>query len=160
MRERDWEKTISLFYELEVEAVMDKRLWDLPIIEKNADISKVLALLRAKVHVWVVEDIKSRKLIGVITEHDILNTFAPKRLSAYGFGTQDLKSLYLGTAKNAESIMTTKLIKCSPKTTVKKVLDLMMVNDIRRLPVTDDDTLLGEVTFHAILLKYCTIIGV
>lgn len=148
-------ESMRSFYELLVEDIMDKRFWDLPVIEKNAGLDKVLAILCGKDHIWIVESEGSRKVVGVITEHDVLNIFAPKHFPFYGFGMPDLTSVFHGTAKTAEDIMSSKLIKCSLRTTVKQALELMVVNRIRRLPVTDNDTLYGEITLRNILIKYC-----
>ncbi len=59
------------FYELKVEKIMQKR--DVPLIEKDALIDRVLDILSKKTHVWVTEGKESKKIVGVITEHDILS---------------------------------------------------------------------------------------
>jgi len=71
-------KLISDFYNLKVSQLMDKRVWDLPIIEKKEDIYHVLAILGARNHIWVVKDKENKELAGVITEHDVLSILAPK----------------------------------------------------------------------------------
>ena len=67
------------YYELQVNQLMDKRVWDLPLIEKDEDIHHVLNILGARNHIWVVKDKKSKELVGVITEHDVLSILAPKQ---------------------------------------------------------------------------------
>ena len=55
-----------------VEDVMDKRLWDLPLIEENGDLFHVFTILNSRDHIWVIDNMKTKKLIEVITQHDIL----------------------------------------------------------------------------------------
>ncbi|MDI6855205.1 MAG: CBS domain-containing protein [Candidatus Thermoplasmatota archaeon] len=139
------------FYKFTVEEIMDKRLWDLPLIEKDTDVEHVLAVLSGKSHVWVVESKETKKLVGVITEHDILSILAPKKLPSYVFGIPDVRTLHEATAG---SIMSKKLIKCAPKTTIKAALDLMSRYGVRRLPVTENDVIIGEITLHHIIARY------
>jgi len=63
-------KLIKEFYELKVSQLMDKRVWDLPLIVENEDISHVLSILGARNHIWVVKDKEKKELVGVITEHE------------------------------------------------------------------------------------------
>ncbi|MCK5635772.1 MAG: CBS domain-containing protein, partial [Thermoplasmatales archaeon] len=66
-------KLISDFYELKVDQLMDKRVWDLPIIEEKEDVHHVLSILGARNHIWVVNNKEDKELVGVITEHDVLS---------------------------------------------------------------------------------------
>ena len=49
-------KLIKDFYELKVSQLMDKRMWDLPLIEENEDIHHVLSILGARNHIWVIKN--------------------------------------------------------------------------------------------------------
>lgn len=147
-------RLIPELYELGVKHIMDKGIWDLPLIEKDADIHHVLSILRGKNHVWVVDGMENKNVLGVITEHDILSILAPKELPPYVFGFPDIKSLHHGTANTAKEVMSKKLVKCSPKASVKEVLDKMRDNRVRRLPVTDNGRIIGEITLHQIIRKY------
>ena len=49
-------RLIPEFYELKVRQLMDRRVWDLPIIEEKEDISNVLNILGARNHLWVVKN--------------------------------------------------------------------------------------------------------
>lgn len=147
-------RLIPEFYELGVEHIMDKEVWDLPLIEKDADIHHVLSILRGKSHVWVVDNMENKNVLGVITEHDILSILTPKKLPPYMFGIPDVKSLQYGTANTASDVMSKKLVKCSLKTSVKEVLNKMDEYGVRRLPVTDNGRIVGEITLHQIIQKY------
>ena len=49
------EKLIPEFYEISAKDIMDKRVSDLPLIEKDASIDRVLSVLTESDHAWVVE---------------------------------------------------------------------------------------------------------
>ena len=105
-------RLVEDFYELKADQIMDKRVWDLPIVEEDQDIHHVLSILSGRHHIWVVKDKDTKELVGVITEHDVLSILAPKRLPSYVFGMPDIRSIQHGTAKTAGDIMSTKVVTC------------------------------------------------
>ena len=140
------------FHEKKIEDIIDeKHVWDLPLIDKNASIEEVLSVLTARDHVWVVEGKGSRKLCGVITESDVLHLIAPPRLPKYVFGRKYGISLQHGTARKAEDIMHRQLIKCTLNDKIGDVLRRMVNAGLRRLPVVENDEIVGEVTVHYLL---------
>ncbi|MCJ7572242.1 MAG: CBS domain-containing protein [Candidatus Thermoplasmatota archaeon] len=147
-------KLISEFYELKVSQVMDKRVWDLPIIEEKEDIYHVLSFLGARNHVWVVKDKKTKELVGIITEHDVLSILAPMNLPNYIFGMPDISSIKYGTAKTAEDVMSHRIIACKPDDKIADALIIMMKYDLRRLPVLMDKKIVGEFTLNQLIRKY------
>jgi len=147
-------KLISDFYELKVSQLMDKRVWDLPLIEAKDDIYHVLSILGARNHIWVVKDKESKELVGVITEHDVLSILAPKHFPSYVFGMPDIRSIQHGTAKTAEDIMCHRIIDCGPDEKIIDALIKMMKNRLRRLPVVEDKKIIGELTLHQLIRKY------
>jgi len=147
-------KLITDFYELKVHQLMDKRIWDLPIVTEDEDISNVLNILGARNHIWVVKDKENKELVGVITEHDVLSILAPKHLPAYVFGMPDVRSLQYGTANKAKDIMCHKVISCSPDEKIIDALARMVKNRLRRLPVVKDGKLIGELTLNQLIRKY------
>ena len=137
------------FYEHKVEKIMQRR--DVPLIEKDAPVDRVLDILSKKTHVWVTESKESKKIVGVITEHDILSILSPRR-APYAFGIPDLRTLHWGTA---ESIMHRRLVKCNPKDTIRDVLTKMREHGIRRLPVTRrNNIIVGEIRLFHIITRY------
>ncbi len=147
-------KLITDFYELKVRQLMDRRVWDLPIVTEEEDISNVLNILGARNHIWVVKDKKDKELVGVITEHDVLSILTPKHLPAYVFGMPDVRSIQYGTANKAKDIMSYKVITCSPDEKIIDALAKMMKNRLRRLPVVEDRKLIGELTLNQLIRKY------
>ena len=147
-------RLIADFYELKVNQLMDKRVWDLPLIEEKDDIYHVLAILGARNHIWVVKDKKDKELVGVITEHDVLSILAPKDFPTYVFGIPDISSIQHGTAKKAEDVMCHKIITCSPEDKIIDSLTKMVKYKRRRLPVLVDKKIVGEITLHQLIRKY------
>jgi len=142
------------FYELKVKQLMDKRVWDLPIIEEDDSIHHVLNILGARNHIWVVKDKKEKELVGIVTEHDVLSILAPKKFPSYVFGMPDIKSIYHGTAKTAGDVMCVRLVTCNKDDKIKHVLETMTKHRLRRLPVVEDKKIIGELTLHQLIRKY------
>ena len=147
-------KLISDFYELKVNQLMDKRIWDLPIIEENEDVHHVLSILGGRSHIWVVKDKENNDLVGVITEHDVLSILAPKHFPSYVFGMPDISSIQHGTAKTAGDVMANKIVTCDPDEKIIDALTKMVKYNLRRLPVIKDKVLVGELTLHQLIRKY------
>jgi len=147
-------KLISDFYELKVKQLMDKRIWDLPLIEENEDIHHVLSILGGRNHIWVVKKKETLELVGIITEHDVLSVLAPKKFPSYVFGMPDISSIQHGTAHTAEDVMTNRLVYCSPEDKIIDALMKMVKYKLRRLPVVKDKKLVGELTLHQLIHKY------
>lgn len=142
------------FYELKVKQLMDKRVWDLPIIEEDDSIHHVLNILGARNHIWVVKDKKEKELVGIVTEHDVLSILAPKKFPSYVFGMPDVKSIYHGTAKTAGDVMCVRLVTCNKDDKIEHVLETMTKHRLRRLPVVEDKKIIGELTLHQLIRKY------
>jgi len=146
------ELNLKELHEKKVGEIIDERAkWNLPLLEKDADIQSVLSVLAARDHVWIVEAKGSRKIVGVITENDILKLLAPARLPKYVFGKKYGISIEHGTAKVAGDIMCSHLIKCSPDEKVGDVLKKMVNAGLRRLPVVEAGEIVGEITTHFII---------
>ena len=147
-------KLIADFYELKVRQIMDKRVWDLPLIEEKDSVHHVLSILGGRNHIWVVKNKESKELVGVITEHDVLSILAPKHFPSYVFGMPDIRSIQHGTAKTAENIMCHKIIDCGPDDKIIDALMKMVKYKLRRLPVVGDKKIVGELTLHQLIRKY------
>ncbi|OGS39919.1 MAG: transcriptional regulator [Euryarchaeota archaeon RBG_13_31_8] len=147
-------RLVKDFYELKVKQLMDKRIWDLPIIEVDQDIHNVLSILSGRHHIWVVKDMDSKELVGVITEHDVLSILAPRRLPEYIFGMPDVRSIEHGTAKTAGAIMSTKVVTCKPEEKIIDALNKMTRYKLRRIPVLENKKIIGEITLHHLIRKY------
>jgi CBS domain-containing protein len=139
------------FYDVPVRSLMDIRVWDVPIITKDEPILLVLSILDGKTHVWVVEDMQSKHLVGVITRHDILHILAPQRSRDSLFSITDLRRGMSGTAKD---IMTHHPVTCHPDDKVSDALLKMVRHNIRRLAVVTEEKIEGELTLRNLIGKY------
>jgi CBS domain-containing protein len=73
----------------------------------------------------IVEDGKTRRLIGMVTDRDLV-----VRMVAEGRDTKTTK---------AEEVMSRKIVTCHADDDVQKALDAMSENQLRRIPVVDDE---------------------
>lgn len=142
---------LAEFYDARVEGLMDIRVWDLPLIEAGEAVTLVLSILDGKTHVWVVEDMDSKRLVGVITRHDILHVLAPARSKDSLFSVPDM---HRGPEGTAADIMTRHPITCRPDESVADALTKMIRHNIRRLAVVEDDVIAGELTLRNLVSKY------
>ena len=147
-------KLITDFYELKVNQLMDKRIWDLPIIDKNEDIHHVLSILGGRNHIWVVNNAKEKELVGIITEHDVLSVLAPKKFPSYVFGIPNISSIKHGTAKSAEDVMHHNVIGCEPDDKIIDAIMKMVKYGLKRLPVLNKKKIIGELTLHQLIRKF------
>ena len=58
------------------------------------------------------------------------------------------------TAKNAKEIMTHKVITCNSEEKIIDALNRMIKYKLRRLPVVEGKTIIGELTLHQLIRKY------
>ena len=143
------------FYELPVKDIMDKNP---PLIAKTATKRNVAKkVCQKRRHVWVVEQKDSRKLVGVITEKDLLDIVSPMSSKTYIIGVMNPMSLRHSELYTAEDIMAKPVRKCSPDTIMEEVLLLMKDCRIRRLAVAEGDEIVGELSLTTIIKAYFTI---
>jgi predicted transcriptional regulator len=145
---------VSEFYELRVKQLMDKRVWDLSIIEKKEDVHHVLNILSTRNHIWVVSNKENKELVGVITEHDVLSILAPKHFPTYMFGMHNISSIQHGTAKTADDVMYRKVISCGSNDKIIEVLEKMRTHRLRRFPVLENKRIIGEIILNQLIRKY------
>ena len=147
------QKLVSEFYELEVRQLMDKKIWDLPIVNKDTPIVNVLSILDGRSHVWVVYDSENKELAGVITRHDVLEILAPPRTSYSMFSVPLYK--VRGINSKAEDVMNRDPITSSCDEKIVEVLQKMIKHRIRRLPVVDkNNKIIGEMTLQHLIHRF------
>jgi len=106
--------------------------------------------------VWVVEDMETRNICGVITEHDVLNLLQPRSPPTHMFGPMDMQRWTRRYMKDI--IVCSRLVVARPEDTIQKALLKMKRHGFRRLPIVNNGELIGEVTLHTLLKRYCDII--
>jgi CBS domain-containing protein len=97
---------------------------------------KEAARIMSKFHIGSLIILKNKKIIGIITERDILASVAQG------------KDAELTTV---EEIMTKNVITIAPDKTIEDAISLMTEHNIKKLPVVDVDELVGIITASDII---------
>jgi CBS domain-containing protein len=141
------------FYTIEAKDIMIP-LHDTPYIEENAGWAVFLKKLSLRAHAWVVNNTEEMKVVGVITEHDMLHSMIPPgQKKERMFGTPRAE-IFCIKESVVQDFMRHNPVVCSPEETVADVLSKFSTFDIRRLAVVDENKrLLGEVTIQRLLKK-------
>jgi predicted transcriptional regulator len=144
------------FYELRIRDAMDKRAWDLPILEEDIELLDVFAVLCTSDHVWIVENKENNRVVGVITEHDILNALRPVKKHSF-FGAPSRKGMGVSIFETADQIMSHDPVTCLESDKIEDVLHKMETHSVRRCAVVESKSnhkIMGEVTLHQLIRKY------
>ena len=143
------------FLQLPIKDAMKRRIWDLPLTEKDSEMLDVIAVLCTNDHIWVVDNLKNKIVVGVITEHDILHALEPVKKHSF-FGMPTRRGMGLSLFETAEHIMSHHPLTCHPNQKVKEVLHMMEAHNVRRLPVVKVGTneIVSEVTVHQLIKIY------
>ena len=118
---------------MSVEAILKTKGSNVFTVRPEHSVADAAALLTTKrVGVAVVCDAKG-KLVGVLSERDIV-----KGLAQYGKAALEMP---------VRNVMSSPVVTCSPSDTVKSVMEVMTERRIRHLPVLEKDgDLLGIVS--------------
>ena len=122
--------------------VMHDRLWDLPLVKENETVKMVIVILVTRGYVWVVDNNEKMNLIGVITEHDVLN----------------LLEIY-DKQMTAKHLAKKNVITCASTDTISDVIQKIKKHKVRRIPVVEKGKLIGEITLCHLLEKVYSILG-
>ena len=138
------------FYKIEIKEIMIP-VHDTPFIAENAVWADFFTKLSVRAHAWVVNNIKDMKVVGVVTEHDMLRCIIPpgeKKVRIIGTARAEI----LHKESVVQDIMTHNPVVCSPEETVTDVLKKFSTFNIRRLAVVDEKKrLLGEITIQLLV---------
>jgi CBS domain-containing protein len=141
------------FYNIKVKEIMIA-VQDTPFIAENAVWADFFNKLSVRAHAWVVNNIKEMKVVGVVTEHDMLRCIIPPgEKKARIIGTSRAEILRKDSV--VQDIMTHNPVVCLPEETVADVLKKFSSFDIRRLAVVDENKrLLGEITIQVLVKEF------
>jgi CBS domain-containing protein len=124
-------------------------------VEKSETIEQVFLLLGKKNHVWVVNDTQSLEVIGVITESDTIQLFAPPYSALQSFDKPTLQSLQYGLVTMAEEIMSKQPVMVHSDDLIADIIIKMKQHKIKQLPVVDEaGRLIGEITLAGLIKQY------
>jgi len=138
------------FYEIKVKEIMIL-VHDTPFMEENASWMEFLSKLSLRAHAWVVNNTEEMKVVGVVTEHDMLRCIIPPgEKKARIIGTARAEILHKESV--VQDVMTHNPVVCLPEETVADVLKKFSSFNIRRLAVVDENKrLLGEITIQLLV---------
>lgn len=129
---------------------------DTPFMAEHATWVEFLTRLSLSAHAWVVNNTQDMRVVGVITEHDMLRLIIPpgqRQERLFGLPRVDM----LHTESVVRDIMTHDPVVCLAEDTVGEVLRKFSSFDIRRVVVVDEQRrLLGEMTIQLLVknLRY------
>jgi CBS domain-containing protein len=124
-------------------------------VEKDVAVEQVFRQLSKKNHLWVVDDKVTLHVLGVITESDTIQLFAPPITPLQSFDKPTLQSFQYGLSTTAEEIMSTQPITADPDEKIADVILKMKQHKIKHLPVIDENKrILGEITLHRLIQEY------
>jgi CBS domain-containing protein len=140
-----------------VKDVMSKPVYTVP---EDASFEKIARKLQNKKISGVTVVNKKGKMVGMISEKDLIHKLFPKEEEFY----KDLE--YYKSFKRieheakdiskltAKKLMTKKVITVDPDRHILVACSLMTIHNIRRLPVVKKGKLLGIVTMSSLYKKY------
>jgi CBS domain-containing protein len=138
-------------YKLEVKQIMIP-VRGTPFVDENASWAEYLDRLSARAHAWVVNNTEEMKVVGVVTEHDMLRFMIPpghKKATMFGTPRPEVFCVKEGVVQD---IMTRNPVVCSPEETIGDVLKKFSSFGMRRLAVVDENKrLLGEITIQLLV---------
>ena len=102
------------------------------ILDEDTDAANAVKLMHGKKAETIIVKNKNEEYVGIITDSDILDKIVMRG--------EDSDQV------NIKSIMSSPLITISAKANVRQALELMRLNLIKRIPVTDNVHILGTVT--------------
>jgi CBS domain-containing protein len=146
---------ITELYELKVKDILELIDTNISCVKKSVDIEYIFLLLGKKNHVWVVDDSITLHVLGVITETDTLQLFAPPYTPLQSFDKPTLQSFQYGLATTAEEIMSKRPITADPNEKIIDVIAKMKQHKIKQLPVVDgNERLIGEISLSRLIQEY------
>ena len=122
---------------MDVKSIIDMKGDAALTIAPNATIDEASTMLRENYIGAIVVADDAGRVAGILSERDIAVA-----LPQYGSA--------LGETLVSE-VMTEDVIFCVPEMTVKQVLDLMVTNGIRHLPVLDGEKLSGVISLRDVV---------
>ena len=133
------------------------------IAEAFSAFQKASQIEKKKIFGMMVTDDEDR-LVGMLSMYDVLNYVQPKHAALFGeMDDLDPTQAYRNRLNTIQSIlvddiMTTEVVTVRPDTHLMVIAEIMIKKHIRRLPVVDDQAVLGMVyvsdVFHKIMTMF------
>src|SRR5512138_1333350 len=126
-----------------------------PVISVPPDepINEVLAMFK-KEHIRRAPVMKQGKLVGIVSERDLLNA-SPSSVTTLSVWELN----YLISKVKVKNVMTKKVITVSKDTPIEEAARIMADNKIGGLPVTDGDKVVGMITETDLFKVFLELMG-
>jgi len=146
---------ISTIYHRKVKDLLEPIITKDFYVDKSENIENIFLLFEKKNHLWVVDDIVSLHVLGVITESDTMQLLAPPLTPLQPYDKPSLQSFQYGLSMTVEDIMSKQPITAHSEDTIIEVIMKMKQHRINQLPVVDQkERLIGEITLHRVIQEY------
>lgn len=140
----------KLLMEMKVRDVMNPRPRS---ISPEASIEDMIERLRQQIEDCFPVVDKRGKLVGIVTESDILGALQiPVRQATVGGAM--VRNVMKRMASNVGEMMTKCPITVTPEMTIQETLDVMVAHKLRHLPVVEGEKLVGLICIRDILNLY------
>ena len=96
---------------------------------------------------------KNRKLVGIVTESDLLQMFH-SQIPWATIGSTKVREILKYSANTVGDLMTKNPVTVSPDMNIGEAMNLMISNKVRRLPVVKGDKLVGLLSLRDIIELY------
>jgi len=128
--------TLFIKYNIHMVQIADVMVRDVLTAEKTATVLQMAELIY-NAHVGAITIIdKNRFPIGIVTERDIIQAMVVYKENA--------------SRKQAQDIMSSPVLTLEPDDDIESAAMLMQLNNIRRIPIVEDDKLAGLITYRDI----------
>lgn len=119
----------------------------------DTSIEGMIELLRQQIEDYFPVVDKDKKLVGIVTESDLLQVLhAPiRRATVGGVHARDVMKRM---ASNVGEIMTKRPVTVTPEMTIQETLNIMASHKLRHLPVAEGEALVGLISLRDILNLY------
>jgi len=136
--------------ETKVKEVMNRRP---RTVTPDTSIDGLLECLRGQIEDCFPIVDKNRKLLGIVTESDVLHVLqVPLRHVTVGHTM--VKQAMKRSASTVGEIMTRRPITVAPNMTIQEALNLMAAHKLRHLPVVEKELLVGLICLRDIIELY------
>ncbi|OYT44807.1 MAG: CBS domain-containing protein [Thermoplasmata archaeon] len=152
----DISAVLKQFHNIDVRTIMKSKMWDMCFVTPDTPVEEIIGLLGSRKHIWVVSSMKSMRLKGLITERDLVEVIAPRKIDPYQFSISGFhfRSMLFGGVETAEDMMTSDLITISPEKDLGTALTKMKKHHLKRLPVVVKGKLVGELTMKSVIIQF------
>jgi CBS domain-containing protein len=136
--------------EIKVAEVMNKRP---RTVYEDTTIDGLLERILGQIEACFPVVDKDFKLVGIVTESDLLHAFFPQ-VPLATIGSTKVRDALKSSAKKVGDIMTKRPVTVTPEMTLREAMNLMASHKIRRLPVVEGDKLVGLLSLRDIIELY------